>query len=97
MEAWRAEELEMRGNGQQMSRKESGIVKVEFSGALRAQAGTHVTTTSPGLTVREAATALGVSEDQDLVAIVNGQVTESDYTLRAGDHVRLVPPISGGG
>jgi molybdopterin converting factor small subunit len=74
-----------------------GKVKVELSGVLRTQVGTYSTTTRAGLTARETATMLGIPATQDIMVIVNGRVTELNYVLKAGDQLKLIPPINGGG
>lgn len=71
-------------------------VKVELSGMLREQVGTDLATVSPKLTVRETVAALGMPIAQNVLALVNGQIVDFDYVLRAGDHLRLIPAISGG-
>jgi molybdopterin converting factor small subunit len=72
-------------------------VIVELNGILRNQVGAKTRTVTAGLTVREAATVLGIAEAQDIMAIVNDRVTEVNYILKVGDHLMLIPSISGGG
>jgi sulfur carrier protein ThiS len=41
--------------------------------------------------------ALGIDPRRGVLVVVNEQLVRGDAPLSDGDHVRLVPPVSGGG
>jgi sulfur carrier protein ThiS len=50
-----------------------------------------------GQQIRNLAGNLGIPTNQPFVAVVNGRTCDLGYCLKAGDEVRLVPTIGGGG
>ena len=75
-------------------------VKLGAYGILRGYLGEsepgQETEVAPDKSIRQIIAELGIPDGMVMIASVNDQQQNLDYIPKAGDDIKLIPPISGG-